>query len=705
MRKFFLLLLVAVVTCLTMQAVIVENTAGNLAQQVTDNQITELTVTGTLDARDFLFITNELTELTMVDLSQATIVPFNAGKALYGTVTNYQGNEIPRTAFFGKKLTSVTLPANIQSIGFAAFAGCDRLQSVTLPATVTYIADYAFAGTALTSVDLPEGIQGMGKGVFSRCEALTSANINAKYVGDFAFLGDFNLSQVNIGANVNSILMGVFNGCTALQTINFDPACRLSRIDEEAFINSGLENIDIVALGVGTIGDWAFAQTQLSSLTLPSGMTQLGVGSLSHNHMLETVNFPGVGHAADPSGRGDGLNEGGFRGAPTRNRTITEVKDYTFAGDEMLYAGDMLREGVTKLGDYALYNVSQNIDTMRLPSTIVYLGDKAMAGMIGMSTLKTGAVDVPELGEDVWAGVDQPSVLLVAPNRESTELYKVADQWMYFFFQTEDDFILGDVNRDGHVDINDVTAIISLVLGTPSEDNLDTRAADVTSDGTVDINDVTTIINMVLGNTSSKAPARLKAINRERFATTSDALTISPVTLRAGETRTIEVALNNSEHDYTAMQCEVVLPQGVQLTAIEGIDRGSRHDYFSRINAVQDNVYTLIGVSMGLIEFAGSEGNVLRLTVSASNDFNAQGAEVALTNVMLVTAHESFLADDVLAMVNDGSGIENVKAGMEVANVRYVNVAGQESDKPFSGMNIVVTTYTDGTTSTVKVMK
>ena len=696
MRKLFLSLLVAAVSCISMQALTVQNTAGNLSQQVSDTQITELIVTGTLDARDFLFITNELTELTVVDLSQATIVPFNTGKAIYGTVTTYHENEIPRTAFFGKKLTAVTLPANIQTIGFAAFAGCDRLQQVTLPESLTYIADYAFAGTALTSIDLPENIQGMGKGVFSRCEALTAANINAQYVGDFAFLGDINLSQVNIGANVTSILMGVFNGCTALQTINFDPACRLSRIDEEAFINSGLENIDIAALGVGTIGDWAFAQTQLSSLTLPNGMTQLGVGSLSHNHMLENVIFPGVGHAAEPGAR---------HAAPSRNRTITEVKDYTFAGDELLYAGSMLREGVTKLGDYALYNVSQEIDTMRLPSTIVYLGDKAMAGMIGMSALKTDAVDVPELGQEVWAGVDQPTVLLVAPTRESKELYKVADQWMYFFFQADDDFVIGDVNRDGHLDINDVTALISLVLGTPSEDNLDVRAADVFSDGTVDINDITAIINLVLGNASSNAPARLKALNHERFATTSDVLTLSQVNLHAGESRTIDVALNNSERGYTALQCELVLPQGVELTAIEGIDRGRQHNYYSRSNAVQDNVYTIMGVSMGLNEFAGTEGNVLRLTVTASDDFNAQGAEVALTNVMLVTLHDSFLADDALALVNDASGIEDVKAGKEVAGVKYVNVAGQESDRPFSGMNIVVTTYTDGTTSTVKIMK
>jgi hypothetical protein len=40
-----------------------------------------------------------------------------------------------------------------------------------------------------------------------------------------------------------------------------------------------------------------------------------------------------------------------------------------------------------------------------------------------------------------------------------------------------------------------------------------------------------------------------------------------------------------------------------------------------------------------------------------------------------------------------------------VAGVRYINVAGMESNEPFDGMNIVVTTYTDGTTTTAKVLR
>ena len=49
-------------------------------------------------------------------------------------------------------------------------------------------------------------------------------------------------------------------------------------------------------------------------------------------------------------------------------------------------------------------------------------------------------------------------------------------------------------------------------------------------------------------------------------------------------------------------------------------------------------------------------------------------------------------------------GIDEVNAGKTVAGVRYFNMAGQEMQEA-NGMTIVVTTYTDGTTSAVKVVK
>ena len=54
--------------------------------------------------------------------------------------------------------------------------------------------------------------------------------------------------------------------------------------------------------------------------------------------------------------------------------------------------------------------------------------------------------------------------------------------------------------------------------------------------------------------------------------------------------------------------------------------------------------------------------------------------------------------------ISPTTGLVDVMNGKTVSNVRYFNMAGQEMQEA-NGMTIVVTTYTDGTSSAVKVMK
>ena len=54
--------------------------------------------------------------------------------------------------------------------------------------------------------------------------------------------------------------------------------------------------------------------------------------------------------------------------------------------------------------------------------------------------------------------------------------------------------------------------------------------------------------------------------------------------------------------------------------------------------------------------------------------------------------------------VDNATGIEGIiiEKGKTVESRQYVNVAGQVSNRPFRGMNIIVTRYTDGTTRSTK---
>ena len=54
--------------------------------------------------------------------------------------------------------------------------------------------------------------------------------------------------------------------------------------------------------------------------------------------------------------------------------------------------------------------------------------------------------------------------------------------------------------------------------------------------------------------------------------------------------------------------------------------------------------------------------------------------------------------------VNIVTGVDDLNVNGNAVGVKYYNVAGMASDKPFEGVNIVVTRNADGTTSTTKVV-
>ena len=66
-----------------------------------------------------------------------------------------------------------------------------------------------------------------------------------------------------------------------------------------------------------------------------------------------------------------------------------------------------------------------------------------------------------------------------------------------YFSEKGGTFLRGDVNGDGHVDINDVTALINYVL-TGNATGVNMTNANCDLQGNVDINDVTVLINFVL---------------------------------------------------------------------------------------------------------------------------------------------------------------------------------------------------------------
>ena len=104
---------------------------------------------------------------------------------LTGTITDAGGTAYTITALaegafrnWGSKLTAVTLPDGLQSIGAEAFCNCASLTAIDIPSSVTSIGEEAFRScTRLKDVTLPNGLESIGSYAFNSCTSLTAIEI------------------------------------------------------------------------------------------------------------------------------------------------------------------------------------------------------------------------------------------------------------------------------------------------------------------------------------------------------------------------------------------------------------------------------------------------------------------------------------------------------------------------------------------------
>ena len=589
--KRLLLLGALAVFMLPLNALDVVNTAGGLHLQVTDLNVTELKISGTMNAEDFYFIADNLHKLQLIDLVSAKIQPCTTSRRHYWQ-REFMANELPTGAFGGMTLTTARLPMGLKSIGKAAFAGCSRLKTVMWPNSLDSIADYAFAGcAALTSVNLPASVTVVGAGAFMRCTSLMSLTVGASS----------KLRKLDATALLDCPKLKVLSLGTSLQ-----------QIGERALAGTALPTLDLTtSKNLLDVGDWVIVKTPVTEAKFPASLRNLGEGAFLYANNLKHIELGG---------------------------NLEQLNDYLLAGTGI--EGGIDLTGVETIGDYALYNVS-SLSVVELPATVTWLGSYAMAGMTGMTSISSEASEVPLLGEHVWLGVNQSQIPITVP-KSSLNMYKAADQWKEFRYGPS--WLKGDVNGDGEVNIADINALIEVILTKRADAEL-MRRADVNEDNEINLADINALIDIILGPGKGLATPQVD---------TNDQLRIADLMMKPNEVRDVQLVLDNADA-YSALQCDIVLPQGLTLLAVNGVK-----GYESENSEIDASTSRALTYSMKKAEFTGEQ--VLCLTLQSDGSLGCDG-QLLLTNVVLADADNvGWHAADYAARVTNSTGVEELTA-------------------------------------------
>ena len=285
--------------------------------------IESLKITGVLNDVDFLFIYRMMPKLKNLDIAEVNITALPTQAFYKSTNVEHlilpkTLTTIGKEMFYRSKLKSVVIPASVETIEAAAFMGCSSLATVTFEKgsqlkTIgggysSYYPNYygAFLDcTALTSIEIPASVETIEAAAFMRCSKLATVTFEKgsqlKTIGgDYSsyYYGVFSdctaLKSIEIPASVETIEAAAFKGCSSLATVTFEKGSQLKTIGGGYYYHyyygvfsdcTALKSIEIPA-SVETIEATAFKGcSSLATVTFEKGsqLKTIGGGYYSYS--------------------------------------------------------------------------------------------------------------------------------------------------------------------------------------------------------------------------------------------------------------------------------------------------------------------------------------------------------------------------------------------------------------------------------------
>ncbi|MDR0300937.1 MAG: leucine-rich repeat protein, partial [Treponema sp.] len=184
----------------------------------------------------------------------------------------------------------------------------DKLVSVLLPETLTYISHSTFSGcTSLNTINFPNSLQKIGTSAFNYCSSLVSIDLSAcsslVTIEGSVFTGCSSLEEVKLPDSVETIGGHAFSGCTSLAEMVFPASLRSlgnSSIGSGGtsgytFQDSGIVRADFSRCAYPPEWVWwcLFSRCKnLNEVILNPAITSIGMGMFAGCTSLENITLP-----------------------------------------------------------------------------------------------------------------------------------------------------------------------------------------------------------------------------------------------------------------------------------------------------------------------------------------------------------------------------------------------------------------------------
>lgn len=235
-----------------------------------------------------------------IKAQEAVVVP--AGQTTLADSAYYKNQEI----------TSISLPASLESIGLHTVDHCFKLLEFKVDAdnpNFKAVDGVIYSKDGKTLVLCPPGKEGefvipstvsaIAPYAFSSCKKITSIVLPEGLVEipDGAFYKSWGLLKINLPDGLKRIGKNAFDG-TIIQKMNMPTSMEL--IDDEAFVNTSLVEVNLRVTKPFELGDNVFGEIHVTRLNVPSAGLQNfkkhpkwgKFGRITPTHSYWTVELP-----------------------------------------------------------------------------------------------------------------------------------------------------------------------------------------------------------------------------------------------------------------------------------------------------------------------------------------------------------------------------------------------------------------------------